>query len=123
METNLVSIQSQGLDFFDFETAAIAIERYLEGCRRRWARLDSLHADRARLKARLARDRYAAGKLDDARLKRAFNEIDAELASYDDRPTTLYRQEMMSQLREMTKRFRQAARADRERRKAGLYAA
>jgi len=56
METNLVSIQSQELDFFDFETAAIAIERYLEGSRRRWARLDSLHADKARLKASLARE-------------------------------------------------------------------
>lgn len=106
--------ESQVLDFFDFEVGAIAVEHYLKQLQKRWAHIDKLYSDKAYLQTCLARHLYHEGKLDDSGLLRVWAEIDEELTDYDERPTTLCRVELITELRNTVRRFRFAARADRK---------
>lgn len=115
--------ECQELDWFNYEIGAISVEHFLKHIQRQWDLLDRLYADKAYWQTCLARDLYKSGKLDQNGWLQVCVEIDEQLAEYDNLPSTLYRRDLIAELRDTSRRFRQAARADREARKETLRVA
>ena len=122
MKPASIQLHSQ-FDFVDYETRIVATEAYLKSAQERGQRMDRLIADRAYLQTRSANELYKQGRLDDHARQRIYGEIDSQLWDYDDRPSVLYRNELINMLRNLIARLRAAARADRGHRKEARNAA
>ena len=107
MEDSHIKDRSQAFDTYDFEIAAVIVDTYLAVARKRWRYLEGLYDERFSLESNLSRLLFKQGAINEAGIKRCWNDLDQRIAGFDVRQE--HRRELDAYLVDLSRRLRSYA--------------